>query len=289
MFSIKFSRDTNQAQLFSPLATWCDNADWDSDSKKLSIPINFGNDLGDFELCWEWVTDDGERHSASFSSQVFSIKFWIFDAKYRLNGNNAPDDAINQMHRYRDAVVWSDESSGTSKLTRESIGAYILYPSTEQDLSEKSPQIDSIDKTNIGAFPLHPSFVAGDAVPVMLRNRLNQFFTIKNDYSYIKETQSRYFAAVPIIKHITNDIFAKCITKSAEKMNTANYWKKCRLYRLPDRVVQKEELTPNTWTYLVPTAKDGMQLGIFPILGVARKQRDKIIETYIKSGIVLTT
>ncbi len=35
---------------------------------------------------------------------------WIFDAKYRIadDGNGAdraPDDAINQMHRYRDALI----------------------------------------------------------------------------------------------------------------------------------------------------------------------------------------
>jgi len=500
MFSIKFSHDTNHARLFSPLATWCDSADWDQDSKKLLIPINFGNDLGDFELCWEWETDDGEHHSASFSGQVFSTKLdiyehfnimldevterfewirldllrqttwgwshdsdsegnlrtwlvifqevqqtmdcllrklvkqhrrrliaetrmlrpgqmrkispkveelivrgmgendnrrypvekkvldadtpenryikhillhtlihlhelidkieplqriadvfkerlsewadgweelkqhrfwrgigefhglqhesqilsqdplyagirrswyllqqglkfidsdlkggiqnaaqlyeiwclvkidqlianngwkcvadrfvdfepnddldseelqsgtvkfsyykegleqikleilfqptagatpgkngiwdgmlslpvvqkpdivlrlhrndlphqpvytWIFDAKYRLNNNNAPDDAVNQMHRYRDAIVWSNEAQSSDKPTREGIGAYVLYPGNEHNLSGQSPQIASIDKTNIGAFPLRPNRIGEGAIPKLLQN-----------------------------------------------------------------------------------------------------------------------
>ena len=611
MFSIKFSQDTTIARLFSPLAAWCDSADWDSDSKKLSIPINFGNDLGDFELCWEWETDDGEHHSASFSGQVFSTKLdiyehfnimldevtgrfewirldllrqttwgwshdndsesnlktwlvifqevqhtmdgllrklvkqhrrrliaetrmlrpgqmrkiapkveelivrgmgendnrrypvekkvldadtpenryikhillhtliqlhelidrieplqriadvfkerlsewadgweelkqhrfwrgigefhglqheslilsqdplyagirrswyllqqglkfidsdlkggiqnaaqlyeiwclvkidqliidngwkciadrfvgfdsdedsfeseelqsgevkflyrkeglkqteleilfqptagatpgqngmwngmvalpvvqkpdivlrlhrndlphqpvytWIFDAKYRLNNNNAPDDAVNQMHRYRDAIVWSDEVEGNTKLTREGIGAYVLYPGNENNLTEQSPQVASIDKTNIGAFPLRPDQKGSGAFPHLLKNRLEMFFSIKKDYLSVQESQDQYFAAVPAVKQKSRDIFAKCITKSAEGMNTVGYWKKCRLYRLPDKAVRSEELNPATWSYLVPTAVDGTQLGNFPILSVVKKKRYEIRGIY---------
>jgi hypothetical protein len=66
------------AFLFSPLASWCDSADWDPETKRLIIPLNFGNDLGDFELCWEWISDDGVRHNGSMSAQVFSSKLDIY-------------------------------------------------------------------------------------------------------------------------------------------------------------------------------------------------------------------
>jgi predicted component of viral defense system (DUF524 family) len=205
---------------------------------------------------------------------------WIFDAKYRLNGNNAPDDAVNQMHRYRDAILWAGETSGKGRLTRESIGAYILYPGKEHDVSLQSPQIASIDKTNIGAFPLRPIRVEQEPQPTLLKNRLHAFLEIKMDYSSIQETQGNYFAAVPTVKQNPTDIFAKCITKSSEKMNTMNYWENCRLYRLPDRAVKKGNLYPEKWTYLIPASRDGEQLGNFPILSVKKMTRSEIKKQY---------
>lgn len=45
---------------------------------------------------------------------------WLFDAKYRLSSDDkeddlVPDDAINQMHRYRDALVWAKQDEGKSR------------------------------------------------------------------------------------------------------------------------------------------------------------------------------
>ena len=57
---------------------------------------------------------------------------YLFDAKYRIDGKNKdgvdvpPDDAINQMHRYRDAIYYKDYSSDALK--KEVIGGYILFP-----------------------------------------------------------------------------------------------------------------------------------------------------------------
>ncbi|RLA72131.1 MAG: hypothetical protein DRG30_07695 [Epsilonproteobacteria bacterium] len=211
---------------------------------------------------------------------------WIFDAKYRLNGNDAPDDAVNQMHRYRDAIVWADETGSRRRLTRESIGAYVLYPGNGAELSKQSPQIASIGKTNIGAFPLRPDRDGKD-FPQLLKNRLETFLTIQKDYFSVQENQDRYFAAVPDVKRKTGDIFAKCITKAAEGMNTEGYWKTCRLYRLPDRVVQREGLQPKIWTYLIPTAADGKQLGNFPILTVKKMKRDEIKKLYDNKQVTM--
>ena len=45
---------------------------------------------------------------------------YLFDAKYRIadkqNGvDTPPDDAINQMHRYRDAIYYKEHGSGALK------------------------------------------------------------------------------------------------------------------------------------------------------------------------------
>lgn len=85
---------------------------------------------------------------------------YLFDAKYRIEGkvngvDTPPDDAINQMHRYRDAIYYKEHSS--SDLKKEIIGGYILFPGDGNKLDiEVSKFYKSIEEVNIGAFPLRP-------------------------------------------------------------------------------------------------------------------------------------
>lgn len=86
---------------------------------------------------------------------------YLFDAKYRIDGKDSngvdtpPEDAINQMHRYRDAIYYS-ENNGTD-LKKEIIGGYILFPGTGEPAQTQVARFyKSIDDVNIGAFPLRP-------------------------------------------------------------------------------------------------------------------------------------
>ena len=85
---------------------------------------------------------------------------YLFDAKYRIGGKDKgadvpPDDAINQMHRYRDAIYYKDYD--TKQLKKEVIGGYILFPGAGEPLDvAKSKFYKSIEDVNIGAFPLRP-------------------------------------------------------------------------------------------------------------------------------------
>ena len=85
---------------------------------------------------------------------------YLFDAKYRIGGKDKgadvpPDDAINQMHRYRDAIYYKDYDS--DQLKKEVIGGYILFPGAGEPLDvAKSKFYKSIEDVNIGAFPLRP-------------------------------------------------------------------------------------------------------------------------------------
>ena len=98
---------------------------------------------------------------------------YLFDAKYRLLDDNKlnredreeydasggadtpPADAINQMHRYRDAIYYgSDRHTHAAK---EIIGGYILFPGRGDNESvRKRFFYQSIETVNIGAFPLLP-------------------------------------------------------------------------------------------------------------------------------------
>ncbi|MFW1745767.1 nuclease domain-containing protein [Acinetobacter guillouiae] len=94
---------------------------------------------------------------------------WIFDAKYRIKtqkdrfvsdqGNGVdcvPDDAINQMHRYRDALIQINNGLIESK-SRPVLGAFALYPGYFDQESDSNPYTSAINEVGIGAFALLPS------------------------------------------------------------------------------------------------------------------------------------
>lgn len=103
---------------------------------------------------------------------------WLFDAKYRIKTDKnsfdnsyediqstdyVPDDAINQMHRYRDALIRLSEShsdSTTSQPTKKSrpvFGAFALYPGFFNQAIEQNPYASAIEEVGIGAFALLPN------------------------------------------------------------------------------------------------------------------------------------
>ncbi len=91
---------------------------------------------------------------------------FVFDAKYRINPaysstyygrtyNEIPgpeEDTINTMHRYRDAIVYQEES----EITRDMVGAYVLFPYHDEELFKEHHFYKSINQVNVGAFPFLP-------------------------------------------------------------------------------------------------------------------------------------
>ncbi|EOX3461577.1 DUF2357 domain-containing protein [Vibrio cholerae] len=108
---------------------------------------------------------------------------WLFDAKYRIKTEKnrfddsnedieskdyVPDDAINQMHRYRDALIRLSEprlpESPSSKIegqpakkSRPVFGAFALYPGFFNQATTPNPYAAAIEEVGIGAFALLPS------------------------------------------------------------------------------------------------------------------------------------
>jgi predicted component of viral defense system (DUF524 family) len=118
------------------------------------------------------------------------VKFtWLFDAKYRIDNNSAPEDAINQMHRYRDAIIFS---TNEKELSRNSIGGYILYPGNEL---EPKRQQDSIEKVNIGSFSLkpHEDKSRWDGVSYKLKEMINKTITDLPKDNLLKEERTKYY------------------------------------------------------------------------------------------------
>ena len=117
---------------------------------------------------------------------------WLFDAKYRIKqprefqevktntADEVPDDAINQMHRYRDALIHQEvNTAGDVVKTRPVFGAYALYPGYFDQGNEENPYSDAINEVGIGAFSLLPSVDNGGSIWLteFLKNRLEPKLT----------------------------------------------------------------------------------------------------------------
>ncbi|OKP74440.1 hypothetical protein A3842_20810 [Paenibacillus sp. P3E] len=101
------------------------------------------------------------------AGQVKEYKY-VFDAKYRLNPAypgtpyekrykqpGPEEDDINTMHRYRDAIVYQEKSSG--EYERSMFGAYVLFPYPDEERFKSHQFYKSIELLNIGAFPFLPN------------------------------------------------------------------------------------------------------------------------------------
>lgn len=113
--------------------------------------------------------DDGPEHEPDFAIELLRpplrgrgpARFlFLLDAKYRLgwddNGKPRPmQDAVNAIHRYRDAMVQEEDSV----VIREVYGGAILFPHPreEQFAAEQTSAFTRMSKTGIGAIPLTPS------------------------------------------------------------------------------------------------------------------------------------
>ncbi len=93
---------------------------------------------------------------------------YLFDAKYRIDDkldraryDVPPEDAINQMHRYRDAIYYTEEGQDRSHLKKEIIAGYVLFPgripleALDEEVGDYYYQ-RSNRLIGIGAFPLRP-------------------------------------------------------------------------------------------------------------------------------------
>ncbi len=122
---------------------------------------------------------------------------WIFDAKYRIaedkNSNDcAPDDAINQMHRYRDALIHIHKADdGELEKSRPILGAFVLYPAWFNEANASNPYQEAIDAVGIGGFPLLPG-----RDNRWLKNFLIERFGITNlNYELPEADVDKYFVS----------------------------------------------------------------------------------------------
>ena len=93
---------------------------------------------------------------------------YVFDAKYRIENNPSdafyPDnkpgpkvDDINTMHRYRDSIVYENNTHSRFMFEKKMFGAYVLFPYNDPDSEYKDHRFyKSIETVNIGGLPFLP-------------------------------------------------------------------------------------------------------------------------------------
>lgn len=181
------------------------------------------NKIGDdkIELLYQhtYNRDSGEIHTATTENRpdiVLNIKkpdgfmlTYLFDAKYRvfdderLNAEGVedeqhqfgvadypPSDAINQMHRYRDAIYYGLKKEQQQLNTaKEIIGGYILFPGRGDDKNIRERYFfKSIESVNIGAFPLLPNSQNPDQEAVLLKEFLHRIILDDSTYEQLKDS-----------------------------------------------------------------------------------------------------
>lgn len=138
---------------------------------------------------------------------------YLFDAKYRISGKQngvdvPPDDAINQMHRYRDAIYYKEHRDVALK--KEVIGGYILFPGDGEPVNvEVSKFYKTIKEVNIGAFPLRPKDK---------RNRqLLEHFIEQLIHAKSQETISNVIPQKGTFVDVGNHVLIGLVTNSSRK------------------------------------------------------------------------
>lgn len=132
---------------------------------------------------------------------------YLYDAKYRVQ-DDARDgeldegvsidvadyplpDAINQMHRYRDAIYYSMKTE-VRPSAKEIIGGYILFPGrVVGDEIYGRYFYQSIRKVNIGAFPLLPAAKENEDDIIqcdLLERHLREILLEDSVYEHVKDS-----------------------------------------------------------------------------------------------------
>ena len=132
---------------------------------------------------------------------------YLYDAKYRVQDDKNDceldegadidyadyplPDAINQMHRYRDAIYYSMKEDVRPR-GKEVIGGYILFPGRTEGIAiENRYFYKSIEKVNIGAFPLLPAGKDNTKFLVqcdLLEKHLAHIILENSVYAHIKDS-----------------------------------------------------------------------------------------------------
>lgn len=247
-------------------------------------------------LCYQHTYNrrSGEMHTATTEQRpdiVLNIEkpdgfvlTYLYDAKYRVLDDTKdaereedsdicdypPADAINQMHRYRDAIYYgSDRYTHTAK---EIIGGYILFPGRGDAKVRQRYYYQSIQSVNIGAFPLLPDHNNPQGEGSLLRQHLQDILLHETAYEQIKDSvpqKGLHYTQ----KEVTQKNVYVGYVKSTNPQIDEYKANKATLYYTGYE--DFDELDIQSLEYLLPIVSGSVQ-GVYPIESVGFKKLSKI-------------
>ena len=165
---------------------------------------------------------------------------YLFDAKYRIwspkttDGREidaSPRAAIDDMHRYRDAILYRLQKT---ELKHEIIGAYVLYPGRPEPHLCKEYD-ESIRRENIGAIPLLPGHLD------QLERRLGEILGKRGTHAHLDAAISTRGTTAVVAPNVTAFVANEVVYgtyRNSGGFNQLDWIKEKRLYNLP---VEKAE------------------------------------------------
>ncbi|MBH5320896.1 restriction endonuclease-like protein [Paenibacillus sp. GSMTC-2017] len=159
---------------------------------------------------------------------------YIFDAKYRLNPAyegtlyhdkykipGPEEDDINTMHRYRDAIVYTDIKS--RELERSMFGAYVLFPHHNEEQFREHRFYKSIELINVGAFPFLPNSTK------LMEDFLDEIILDSPEKAYERSIRPRGTKEYYLNKLTGKNVLVGSIRDVSQLEDTMNY----RYYHVP--------------------------------------------------------
>ena len=161
---------------------------------------------------YSWITSQKPDILLEAEFETGEKLCWIFDAKYRISTDDnaidfAPDDAINQMHRYRDALIHIHQADdGWQEKTRPIFGAFVLYPGWFERCDTQNPYNKAIEEIGIGAFPLLPNSDNQWLCDFLIEqfgqvgNKTSEYKTGSSDHLYVKDSARISYTGLELSK-----------------------------------------------------------------------------------------
>lgn len=121
---------------------------------------------------------------------------YIFDAKYRIDpafpGTGYPDskpgprvEDINAMHRYRDSIVFENNTPSRYTFEKSMFGAYVLFPYANEREYTDHKFYRSIETVNIGGLPFLPGATS------LVEELLSELITESKESAFERATLPR--------------------------------------------------------------------------------------------------
>lgn len=237
---------------------------------------------------------------------------WLFDAKYRIDTSGTatskdmvPEDAINQMHRYRDALILQGAPDPQAHRSRPTFGAFALYPGFFDQENESNPYQYAIEAIGVGAFALLPSEQQKNG-SLWLENFLTDRLGYRKDPVYHPVSPERFFIEEPSripssgmlqIRHPDLALIIPVADESPDRDPT--YYQgfhngSARWYHTPVRTISEKydnQLMADIrfCALAIPDANYRIIRHIWPVMSCNRVRRDKLTEEQTGKAISSNT